>query len=87
MKKVIRASITNVSAAADDTVDNRLADAISVAKEDFDYIVMGLEHMGRQGANATSEALRIIENLQNGIKGVLGEIADNTDGSNSTSAE
>lgn len=77
MKKVIRQSI---KAAADDTVDNRLSDAISVAKEDFDYVIMGLEHMGRQGANATSEALRILENLQNGISSVLKQIADTTDG-------
>lgn len=83
MKKVIRQSI---KAAADDTVDNRLAEAISVAQEDFEYVIMGLEHMGRQGANATSEALRILENLQNGISSVLSQIADNNDGS-ATSAE
>lgn len=83
MKRVIRQSI---KAAADDTVDNRLSDAISVAKEDFDYVIMGLEHMGRQGANATSEALGILENLQNGISSVLRQIADNND-SSATSAE
>lgn len=78
MKKVIRQSI---KAAADDTVDNRLKDAISVAEEDFEYVIMGLEHMGRQGANATSEALRILENLQDGISSVLTQIADTNDGS------
>lgn len=83
MKRVIRQSI---KAAADDTVDNRLAEAISVAQEDFEYVIMGLEHMGRQGANATSEALRILENLQNGISSVLKQIADTND-SSATSAE
>lgn len=83
MKKVIRQSI---KAAADDTVDNRLKDAISVAQEDFEYVIMGLEHMGRQGANATSEALRILENLQDGISSVLTQIADTNDGT-ATSAE
>ena len=78
MKKVIRQSI---KAAADDTADNRLKDAISVAQEDFEYVIMGLEHMGRQGANATSEALRILENLQDGISSVLTQIADTNDGS------
>ena len=78
MKKVIRQSI---KAAADDTVDNRLKDAISVAQDDFEYVIMGLEHMGRQGANATSEALRILENLQDGISSVLTQIADTNDGS------
>lgn len=77
MKRVIRQSI---NAAADDTVDNRLAEAISVAQEDFEYVIMGLEHMGRQGANATSEALGILENLQNGISSVLKQIADTADG-------
>lgn len=77
MKRVIRQSI---KAAADDTVDNRLAEAISVAQEDFEYVIMGLEHMGRQGANATSEALGILENLQNGISSVLKQIADTNDG-------
>ena len=83
MKRVIRQSI---NAAADDTVDNRLAEAISVAQEDFEYVIMGLEHMGRQGANATSEALGILENLQNGISSVLKQIADTNDGA-ATSAE
>ena len=78
MKKVIRQSI---KAAADDTADNRLKDAISVAQDDFEYVIMGLEHMGRQGANATSEALRILENLQDGISSVLTQIADTNDGS------
>lgn len=82
MKRVIRQSI---KAAADDTVDNRLDEAISVAQEDFEYVIMGLEHMGRQGANATSEALRILENLQNDISSVLKQIADTADGA--TSAE
>lgn len=75
MKRIIHKSIV---AAYDESVDTRLDDAISTLEDDFEYVIMGLEHLGRQSANATSEALMILGNLTTGIKSALEDIADAT---------
>lgn len=66
--------------AADETFDDRLSDSISDLKDDFDFITQGLECLGRRGANATSEGLRIAENLKSGFQDILDQIAQSISG-------
>ena len=66
--------------AADETFDDRLSDSISDLKDDFDFITQGLECLGRRGANATSEGLRIAENLKSGLQDILDQIAQSISG-------
>lgn len=66
--------------AADETFDDRLSDSISDLKDDFDFITQGLECLGRRGANATSEGLRIAENLKSGLQDILDQIANSISG-------
>lgn len=66
--------------AADETFDDRLNDSISDLKDDFDFITQGLECLGRRGANATSEGLKIAENLKSGLQDILDQIAQSISG-------
>lgn len=71
MKKYLK----SVQAADDSTVD-RLASAIDELDDDFDYIISGLEKLGRSGANGENDALVIAENLQASLNTIISEIAD-----------
>ena len=55
MKRVIRSSLqaarNPVNAAEGETMDDRLDQALSDLKDDFDYAISGLEKLGRDGAN------------------------------------
>lgn len=64
--------------AASDNQDTRLDDAISKLKEDFDYVIMGAEHMGREGASATTDALAILETLQSNVDAAIQSVAAST---------
>lgn len=56
--------------------DNIFDDALSNLKDDFDYVVSGLEKLGRSGANASQDALAIIENISNDLSASISDIAD-----------
>lgn len=56
--------------------DNIFDDALSDLKEDFDYVVSGLEKLSRSGANASQDALAIIENISNDLSASISDIAD-----------
>lgn len=80
MKRMIRSSST--IRAAEDTTDDRLDTAISNLKDDFDYIVSGLEKLGRAGANSTNDALAIAETLSNDMQSTIDQIASVVAGGN-----
>lgn len=71
MKRRIR-SVT----AADDTKLSGLDDAIDTLKDDFDYLIAGLEKLGRTGINASNEGQAIVENLSTDIQSYLAQIAE-----------
>ena len=56
--------------------DNIFDDELSDLKEDFDYVVSGLEKLSRSGANASQDALAIIENISNDLSASISDIAD-----------
>lgn len=74
MKRLIRCSSSIMS--ADDGGDDRLDNAISDLKDDFDYIISGLEKLGRDGANSSNDALAIAETLSNNMQSTIDQIAD-----------
>lgn len=79
MKRVIRSSIEavreSVKAAEGETMDDRLDQALSDLKDDFDYAISGLEKLGRDGANSSNDALAIAETLSNSIQSTIDQIA------------
>lgn len=79
MKRVIRSSVEDVrrsiKAAEGETMDDRLDQALSDLKDDFDYAISGLEKLGRDGANSSNDALAIAETLSNSIQSTIDQIA------------
>lgn len=79
MKRVIRSSVEavrkSVKAAESETMDDRLDQALSDLKDDFDYVISGLEKLGRDGANSSNDALAIAETLSNSIQSTIDQIA------------
>lgn len=67
MKRYIRAA-----AETDDTFDSQLSEL----KEDFDYILSGLEKLGRSGANATNAGKAIAENIQSSFTQFIDQIGN-----------
>lgn len=72
--KILATSIMGASEGSED----KLGDAISYLKEDFDYILSGLEHLQRQGANGQNDALMIAENISSQLSNCINEIAAKT---------
>ena len=50
---------------------------IDALKDDFDYIISGLERLQRQGANGSNDALMIAENLSSDLQSTITQIASN----------
>ena len=75
MRRVISTSYIAGAEGSSDTVADKLNDSIGRLKDDFDYILSGLEYMGRQGANGSNEALMIVENLNAEFAQFIEEIA------------
>ena len=72
MKRYIR-PIT--AAAADE--DSRLEDAIDILEDDFEYVISGLEKLGRTNTSARNQALQFASQLHAAIQDTTSEIADN----------
>lgn len=70
--------------AASQGEDTRLQDAINQLKDDFEYAIMGLEHMERDGAAATTDALAIAETLQSNLNSVIDSIANHNNKTDNT---
>ena len=72
MKRIVR----NITAASGEDVNEQLEAQISTLKEDFDYILDGLDRLGRTGANSSNDAKAIAETIQNSLNNYIQEIAD-----------
>lgn len=60
---------------AAEAADNGLDEALDNLKADFDYILSGLEKLGRSGANASNDALAIAETISNALTDFTSQIA------------
>lgn len=71
MKRINR----RITAAADD-MNEQLEAQLDTLKDDFDYIIDGLERLGRTSANSSNDARAIAETLQNSLNNCITSIAD-----------
>ena len=60
---------------ASDSENDRLDEFLDVLKSDFDYILEGLDKLGRSGVNSGNDALAIAESLQSSLQDTINEIA------------
>lgn len=74
MKRLIRSCNTSNIMSAEEISDN-LKDKLDTIKDDFDYLMSGIEKLGRSGANMSKEAEIIAENLASGIQDRIAEVA------------
>ena len=65
-----------IFSASESGSDDRFDEAISELKDDFDYIISGLERLDRQGANGSNDALMIAENISSNLQSHIDEIAN-----------
>lgn len=76
MKRVIKSSVNrfnNINAAEE--ISDNLKDKLATIKDDFDYLMSGIEKLGRSGANMSKEAEIIAENLASSIQDRIAEVA------------
>ena len=60
---------------ASDSENDRLDEFLDGLKSDFDYILEGLDKLGRSGVNSGNDALAIAERLQSNLQDTINEIA------------
>ena len=74
MKRLIRSCNTSDIISAEEISDS-LKDKLDNIKDDLDYLMSGIEKLGRSGANMSKEAEIIAENLAAGIQDRISEVA------------
>ena len=74
MKRLIRSCNTSDIMSAEEISDS-LKEKIDTINDDFDYLMSGIEKLGRSGANMSKEAEIIAENLAAGIQDRIAEVA------------
>ena len=74
MKRLIRSCNTSDIMSAEDISDS-LKEKINNIKDDFDYLMSGIEKLGRSGANMSKEAEIIAENLSSSIQDSINDVA------------
>lgn len=62
--------------AAEDSGNSKLRESIDSLKEDFDFIISGLEKLDRTGASESNDGLIIAEGLADTFQSIVSEIAD-----------
>lgn len=64
-----------MSAEADEG-NAKLQEMMTSLKDDFDYILSGLDKLDREGATEGNEGLMIAESLSDSLQNIVAEIAD-----------
>lgn len=72
MKRIKR----TITAASDDPINEHLDSQLDTLKDDFDYILDGLDRLGRTGVNSANAASAVAEKLQESLNNYIQEIAD-----------
>lgn len=73
MKRII-SNYTPVQGA--DEIDDKLEEMLTSLKDDFDYIIAGIEKLGRSGANTANDAKMISEDLEAIFQDTISTIAN-----------
>lgn len=74
MKRLIR-NCNNSDIMSAEEISDSLKDKLDNIKDDFDYLMSGIEKLGRSGANMSKEAEIIAENLASDIQDSISEVA------------
>lgn len=74
MKRLIRSCNTSDIMSAEEISDSLKA-KLDTINDDFDYLMSGIEKLGRSGANMSKEAEIIAENLASSIQDRIAEVA------------
>ena len=69
MKRLLR----SVNSATE--ISDTLKDMLDTIKDDFDYLMSGIEKLGRSGSAMSKEAEIIAENLASDIQDSINEVA------------
>lgn len=64
-----------INAASEGGSEDKLTEAVDALKDDFDYIISGLDRLNRQGANGTNAALMIAEKFGEDQQAAIDKIA------------
>lgn len=56
--------------------ESKLLDTLDAIKDDFEYLIAGLEKLDRSGAESSNNGLIIAEQLQASLQDVINKIAD-----------
>lgn len=67
-----------IIAVTEDEVDDSLDDALHNLKDDFEYVVMGIEHLAKQSSQDAVTAFEILNSIHRNINDTLSAIADAT---------
>lgn len=68
--------LRHVTAADENPGSEKLMDTIDALKDDFDFIVSGLEKLDRTGASESNDALIIAESLGDSLQNTISQISD-----------
>lgn len=74
MKRLIRSCNTSDIMSAEE-ISGSLKEKIDTINDDFDYLMSGIEKLGRSGANMSKEAEIIAENLSSAIQNSINDVA------------
>lgn len=74
MKRLIR-SCNNSDIMSSEEISDSLKEKIDTINDDFDYLMSGIEKLGRSGANMSKEAEIIVENLSSAIQDSINDVA------------
>lgn len=72
MKKMRR-----VVTAAEGDGNSKLQDMMDMLKDDFDYVLAGLEKLDRTGATESNQGLVIAEGLSDALQSAISQISEN----------
>lgn len=73
MKRKIASSKIPITAAENDSAFD---DIVSNIKDDFDYIVEGLETLNRRGTDSAKQAMSIAATISSDLEGYIANIAE-----------
>ena len=72
MKKMSRICSSDESQSLEDTLDDKISDL----KEDFDYLISGLETLGRRDAGSIRSAISTLNSLGASIQDYISDVAE-----------
>lgn len=66
----------SIMSAEADEGNAKLQEMMTSLKDDFDFILSGLDKLDREGATEGNEGLMIAESLSDSLQNIVAEIAD-----------